>query len=301
MENNQNQETGKANKGIVVLLVIIILVLGAVVGVMFSKLSDQEKKKIEVQEALEDQKAIKKILEDDLIDLQEKFGSLQTNNDSLKTLASEQQERISKLLAIQADNAYKIRTYQKELETLRTILKDLYYRVDSLNQQNIALKKEKDDLSKNLQAERVQTARLTEERQHLTTTVQKAQVLSVADIQTIGLNNKGKDTPRARNIDKLKTCFTVRENLVTAAGERVFYLVIINPAKKSLTNKNNDFFTMQEGNEIVYTDKRTMDYENKDIEVCIFSDNNGRLTDGKYEVRIYCEGYLVGTSTFVLK
>ena len=296
-----NKETGKANKGIVVLLVIIVLALGAAVGVMFSKLSDREKDRVKMQEALEDQQAIKKILEDDLVDLQYQFGSLQTNNDSLKTLASEQQERISKLLAMQADNAYKIKTYQKELETLRTILKDLYYRVDSLNQLNIALKEERDEFSRNLQVERTHTARLTEERQQLTTTVQKAQVLSAADINTTGLTNKGKDTPRARNVDKLKTCFIVRENLVAAAGERVFYLAIINPAKKALTNKNNDLFTTQEGNEIVYTDKRTIDYENKDIEVCIFSENNGRLTDGKYEVRIYCEGYLVGTSTFVLK
>jgi len=298
MESNKEVSKSKTNKGIVVLLVIIIMVLGAVLGVLFSRLKDQEREKIEIQEVLEGQK---QRLEDELIALQVDFGKLETNNDSLKTLASSQQERITRLLAINADNAFKIRTYQKELETLRTILVDLYYRVDSINQLAERLKKEKDVLSRDLAAERSQTARLTETTQQLTTTVQRAQILSVADIKTIGLNNKGNETPRVRNVDKLQTSFTVRENSVAAAGDRIFYLVIIKPDKKAMTNKNNAYFTTHEGEEIVYTDRRTIEYNNVDLEARIFSDNQGRLTEGRYDVRIYCDGYLVGSSKFELR
>ena len=295
------QEKSKSHKGVLILLVIIILVLGASIGVMLSKLSDQKKeteKAIEVQEILEGQR---KILEEDLTDLQDQFGALQTNNDSLKTLASEQQERITKLLAVQADNAYKIKMYQKELSTLREVLKSYIIQVDSLNQSNMALKAEKTELTRNLAEERAQRTRLTQDKEKLTTTVQKAQILSTSDILTIGLNSRSKDTERVRNIEKLKTCFTVRENQVAAAGERVFFLVIVKPDKKVLTNKTNDTFQTQEGGEIVYTAKRTIEYENRDIELCIFTDNDGRLTAGNYEANIYCEGYLAGTSTFVLK
>ena len=291
----------KANRGIVILLVIIVLVLGASVGVMLSKLSDQKQEATEVQDLLESQK---KILEDDLTNLQDQFGSLQTNNDSLKNLASEQQEKITKLLAIQADNAYKIRMYQKELETLRGVLKSYIIQVDSLNTLNQALTAEKTELTRNLAAERAQSTRLTEDKDRLTTTVQRAQVLSVADIQTVGLTNNNRReviTERMRNVDKLKTCFTVRENQVAIAGERTIYLVIIKPDKKALLNVSNDTFPTQEGDEIVYTDKRTIDYENKDVEVCIFTDNNGRLTAGTYEVDIFCDGYLAGSSKFILR
>lgn len=292
------QEKSKANKGILVLLVIIVLVLGAAVGVMLSKLSDQKKEATEVQEILEGQK---RTLEEDLTDLQDQFGALQTNNDSLKTLASEQQEKITKMLAIQADNTYKIKMYQKELETLRGVLRSYIIQVDSLNQSNMALKAEKTELAKNLAEERAHRTRLTENNERLTTTVQKAQILSTSDILTIGLNSRSKDTERVRNIEKLKTCFTVRENQVATASERVFFLVIIKPDKKVLTNKTNDTFQTQEGGEIVYTSKRTIEYENKDIELCIFTDNDDRLIPGKYEANVYCEGYLAGTSTFVLK
>ena len=308
MESNQqvtippvDQRKSKTNKGVVVLLVIIVLMLGAAVGVMLSKLDDQKKEAAEVQDILEGQK---KILEDDLTDLQGQFGALQTNNDSLKNLASEQQERITKLLAIQADNAYKIRTYQKELETLRGVLKSYIIQVDSLNQRNIALVAENVELARNLASERTQSARLTEDKERLSSTVQKAQVLSVSNIVTIGLtsnNRREVTTDRVRNVDKLKSCFTLRENQVAAAGERTLYLVIVKPDKKVLFNNANSTFATQEGGEIVYTDRRTVEYDNKDIDVCIYTDNNGRLTAGNYEVNVYCDGYMVGTSTFILR
>jgi len=299
MENHpETSKTNKASKGILVLLVIIVLVLGASVGIMLSKLNDQKKEAAEVQEILEGQK---KVLEDDLTDLQDQFGALQTNNDSLKNLASEQQQKITKLLAVQADNSYKIKMYQKELETLRGILRSYIVQVDSLNQRNLALTQEKTELARNLAAERAQRTRLAEDKERLSSTVQKAQILSISDIKTIGLTTRNSVTERVRNIDKLKTCFTVRENQVATAGERVFYLVIIKPDKKILFNNANNVFALQEGGEIIYTDRRFIDYENKDIELCIFTDNNNRLTAGAYEANVYCDGYLVGTSSFVLK
>jgi predicted RND superfamily exporter protein len=298
MESNNKPEKSKTNKGIVVLLVIIVMVLSAAVGIMLSMMNDLKTDAAEREEILEIQK---KGLEDDLTNLHDQFGALQTNNDSLKTLASEQQDRITKLLAIQADNTFKIRQFQRELETLRGVLRSYINQVDSLNQSNIALRTERTELRRNLATERSQTARLTEDRERLTTTVQLAQILSAADIQTVGLNNRNRETDRVRNIEKLKTCFTVRENPVANAGERIFYIVITKPDRKVLPNRNNETFTMQEGAVAIYTDRRTIEYNNKDIEVCIFTDNNDRLTEGNYEVKIYCDGYMVGISNFVLR
>jgi len=294
-------EKSRSNKGVLVLLVIIILILGAAIGVMLSKLDDQKKEAVEVQDVLESQK---KNLEYELIILQDEFGSLQTNNDSLKILASGQQERITKLLAVQADNVNKIRMYEKELGTLREVLRSYVVQVDSLNQSNLALRAERTELTRNLAAERAQSTRLTEDKERLTTTVQKAQILSVSDITTVGLTNNNRReviTERVRNVEKLKTCFTVRENQIASAGERVFYIVIIKPDKNVLTNRTNSIFVTQDGVEIVYTDRRTMEYENRDVEICIYTDNNDRLIAGTYEARVYCDGYLLGSSSFALK
>lgn len=298
MENNSEKDKGKANKGILILLIIVVMALAASIGIMLSKLSDQRKEAAEREEIFE---SYIMSLERDLTDLQGQFGELQTDNDSLMTLASEQQERITRLLAIQADNAYRIRRYQRELGTLREVLRSYIIQIDSLNQSNIALRAERTELARDLAAERTQTARLTQARDQLTTTVQRAQVLSAADIVVTGLNNRGRETPRVRNVDKLQTCFTVRENPVAAAGDRIFYLVIIAPNGRPLTNAANSSFRTQDGEYIVYTDRRTMTYENRDIDICIFTDNNGRLAEGNYEVRIYCDGHMVGSARFVLR
>ncbi len=296
--SNNDSKQNKSNKGVLILLVIIILVLGSGVGIMLSKLSDQKQDAAEVQNLLEEQK---RSLEEDLTDLQDQFGSLRTNNDSLQQLAVTQQERITKLLAVQADNSYKIKMYQKELSTLREVLKSYIMQVDSLNTRNLALTAEKTELTKNLADERAQRERLSEDKQKLTSTVQKAQVVTVADIAVEGLNSRSKETQRVKTIDKLKACFTVRENPVATAGEKVFYLVIVKPDKKVLANKTNDTFSTQDGGSIVYTAKRTIEYENKDIEACIFADNNNQLIAGNYEIKVYGDGYLLGTSTFSLK
>ena len=107
---------------IIKLIVIILLISVLGFGITKDVLKTKEYKKaaVEVQNILENQK---NDLEKDLIDLKVEFGSLEINNDSIKTLASQQQERITKLLAMQANNAYKIKTYQNELETLREVLK----------------------------------------------------------------------------------------------------------------------------------------------------------------------------------
>ncbi|MDR1603065.1 MAG: hypothetical protein LBS42_11660 [Tannerella sp.] len=288
----------KSPKGIFILLIIIILMLVAGVGILIFKYGDLKQVSADTQAILEQQK---NTLEQDLTQLQGEFGALQTDNDSLQHLATEQQERITKLLNIQADNVYKIKTYQKELASLREVLKSYIVQVDSLNTRNLLLTQEKKELTRSLSQEREQRARLSEDKEKLATTVQKAQILSISDITVVGLNNRGKETQRIRYVEKLKTCFTVRANQVAETGERLFYVQIIKPNKQVIANKNNDVFAAYDGNETVYTDKRSVEYENKDLEVCIFSDNANRETAGTYEIKIYCDGYLLGNTKFELK
>ena len=288
----------KINKGVIILLVIVVLVLCALIAVLLSRMSDKDEEARKVQIILEEQR---KVLENDLTELQGQFGALETDNDSLKNLANEQQERITKLLAEKADNTYKITMYRKELESLREVLRSYIVQVDSLNRHNIILRDQNATLAQNLNAERTQSARLTQDRDRLTSTVQKAQILSASDIVTTGLNKSGKDTPRVRNVATLQTSFVVRENQVATPGERLVYVAIIAPDKKTLGNKANETIATQDGAEIVYTDKRVVDYQNSDLEVRIFTDNNNRLTAGNYQVMIYCEGYMIGSSTFILR
>jgi len=66
MESNHKEAMdhgkSKTNKGILILLIIIVLVLGASVGIMLSKLSDQKKKRLKYRKCLKARsKSLKKI------------------------------------------------------------------------------------------------------------------------------------------------------------------------------------------------------------------------------------------------
>jgi len=75
-------------------------------------------------------------LEGELRNIYFRYDTLETNNLELQAEAKQQQEKINKLIAIQADDAYKIRMYRKEMETLRSVLRSYIVQIDSLNMQN---------------------------------------------------------------------------------------------------------------------------------------------------------------------
>ncbi|MBQ5996732.1 MAG: hypothetical protein IJL64_02560 [Bacteroidales bacterium] len=293
----QPSGNNSSRKGLLILLTILLLALAAGIGILFAKLKDVRRNAAEVQEVLETQKAA---LENDLSNLQAQFGMLETDNDSLKTLAEEQQEHIEKLIKEQGDNLYKIKQYQKELSTLREVLKSYIAQVDSLNTRNVLLTQEKRDLTMQLDRERSQTEMLTREREALTSTVQKAQELTIADLVVEGLTSRGSVNTRVNRIAQLQACFTVRANQVAAPGERTFYIVIKRPDGGILPNKAMDSFVVN-GADALYTARRTVNYENKDLEVCIYADLESTLAAGDYSAEVFCDGISLGKTTVAFK
>jgi len=300
------------NKKINVLLVISVLILGTVVGVMFAIVKEQRMCVSDTRRVLESRETIvidqdniiegqKKVLENDLILIQKQFGGLQTDNDSLRNLASEQQGRIVKLLAIQADNTSKIAAYQRELETFRKVLNSYIIQIDSINKVNIALKEEKVDLLRKLIMAQSQYISTEEDNEILRSAIRQAQVLSISKITLTGLNDRDKRGGRVGEIAKLKVGFTIRENQSAISGEKTLHVTIIKPNGNVLVNRESGTFVAKDGSTVTYSSQRTIEYENKGIESYMFADNNERLVSGLYEVKLYCDGSMVGSSVFELK
>jgi len=44
----------------------------------------------------------------------------------------------------------------------------------------------------------------------------------------------------------------------------------------------------------VFSANREVDYQNKDIDMCIFFDSNGELAKGAYKITLYMDGYMIG-------
>jgi hypothetical protein len=86
---------------------------------------------------------------------------------------------------------------------------------------------------------------------------------------------------------------------VMPPGNITIYLRIVRPDEVVLSSGVN-LFDLQ-GEQIVFSASREVQYENVDIDMCIFWTNDGQLIPGNYQVHIYAEGNEIGSTTFALK
>ena len=293
----QEQPKPKSQKGLVILLVIVIFALLAAIIIIYTKSSQKIEQQSEVQQIIEDQKTS---LQKELTDMIGEYDALKTNNDSMNKMIAGQQEKIKRLLTERSSNITLITKYKKELGTLREVLKSYIAQVDSLNTRNQQLVTENVQVKTNLEQARNENTKISQEKDQLSNQVQKASVITTSNIVVTPLNKRGKDENKLKNMLKVKVCFTMRENSIAKAGTKDVFLRLTRPDGTVIANSQTDMFDFQ-GQQIAFSAKRQVDYENKDIDVCIFWDNNKQLILGDYTVDIFTDGNLIGTTKFNIK
>jgi hypothetical protein len=148
----------------------------------------------------------------------------------------------------------------------------------------------------------VETTRQTleEEKEQLTDKVNKASVLQAKDIVASPLNKRSREKDRARRVEKVRVCFTVRENAIIEPGTKTIHMRIMRPDEIVLANNASNLFEYN-GEMVAFTAKRDVEYENQDVEMCIYWDKNEELIDGTYNVDLFHDGNVIGTTTFTLR
>ncbi len=300
METTTNTYQKQPDKKPSVALIVLVIVLSIAVVVLGYKYYTESKhlnQTTEEKVILED---VKSDLEKQLRDMIVEYDSLKTNNDSVNGLIVVQQDKIKNLLRMQASDVEKIRKYKDEMETLRKVMRGYIVQIDSLNTRNRALTEENVQFKEKLTTAETQNQSLSKEKEILNTRVELAKVLSAKNIVVDPQNKSGKNNTKVSKVTKIKVCFTIRENSVAEAGTKDVFLRIIRPDEVVLPAGNGETFEFK-GEQVIYSAKRQLEYENKDIDMCIFWDKNADLIPGAYTVVLYAEGYEVGSATFTLK
>jgi sugar-specific transcriptional regulator TrmB len=285
------------NKNVVILLIIVIVCLSVGLVFMVGRYSNMKAEAEDVQTMLEGEKTR---LTGELGNTKMELESLKSSNDSMNTQIEKQQTRIEKLLKMNASNFEKIKLYESELGTLREVMKSYVIQIDSLNTRNQILMAENSDVKDKLEDARKKTKKLEDEKSDLSSKVDVASSLSAKNVVVIGLNKRGNEVEKISKIVKLKVCCTIRENSIAKAGDKTIYVRISRPDNLLLVSSAEEIFEF-DGQKLPFTAKRTIQYENKDIEVCIYWDNNNNLIAGNYTVDIFSDGKLIGSNTFLLK
>jgi uncharacterized protein (DUF3084 family) len=239
-------------------------------------------------------------LEGELRNIYFRYDTLETNSLELQVEMKQQQEKIDKLIAIQADDAYKIRMYRKEMETLRTVLRSYIVQIDSLNMQNQELQAENKVLRNSELRLNTEKEQLQKDKTQLEEIKDLATTLHATQINMVMLNKRDKESDRTRTAVKVRVDFILRANKVTPAGEKKIFLRIIRPDQVVLGSPEMEMLESN-GEQIPASASRVVNYENEDLPVSIFWNNDGEIVPGEHTVELYSDGKMIGQSSFILK
>lgn len=291
---NMIPESRKRNPAGFIALIVILVIAIAVLGYIHI---NQKKDLMEMNEVLTEEKdSLTRELNNMIIG----YDTLKAANESLSTELEAEQDRIRQLLALQASNAQLIKKYKAELGTLRDIMKSYIVQIDSLNTRNKLLTAENIEVKSKLRETEEQNVLLTQKSDELSSKVELASVITAKDITATPINQRGKVMDRISRITQVKTCFTLRENPIAPAGIKTIYVRIIRPDELILASSAEDLFDYQ-GENLVFSAKRDVEYLNQDVEMCIFWDSNKQLIPGTYTVDLFMDGNKIGTTSFLLK
>ncbi|MDR2292189.1 MAG: hypothetical protein LBE11_01785 [Prevotellaceae bacterium] len=290
-----NNKTATVFKIIIGILCVAVIVLGALLYL-------ESKNKKETVVLLTNDK---ENLITELNELKQEYSTLQTNNDSINMALLQEQEKIELLLEkvkkTEAGNLQKIRAYEKELGTLRSIMQNYIVQIDSLNTVNQQLVSENIQIKEQVQEITRKHDEVSLKAEELTTKVQEGSVIKARGMNVQGMTKKDKDTNRASRTSHIKSCITLIENSIAQHGLKTVYIRVKGPDGIVLTTNENNLFDV-DGEQIIYSAAREIDYQGAEIELCIYySFGDVKVAKGVYNVSAYLDGKSIGTSQLTLK
>lgn len=311
-------ETATSNgRGLFILLILLLL---GVNGWLFYNAykNKEEQKKIEV--SLTQKDSLLNKLNSEYVTLQLELESQKGMNAEKDSLIAQLQEdltakknEIESLLKSKNFVNKKSDEVEQLLEDARmqiqalTAERDTYIaKLDSANTAYAKLSGEYDNLSIQYTDQVALTEKVTKEKDSIFNlgSIILADNITVAGVRTKN-SGKEKEDKKAKKADKLKVCFDLMKNKLSAGSSQTVYVKIIGPDGVTLFDSiggSGEFVNLENNNDSKYTTSVTMDYAGEDRQsYCVYWDPGESFNAGDYEVMIFNQGYCVGKNEFNLK
>ncbi len=175
-------------------------------------------------------------------------------------------------------------------------------RLREVNQQLFAENEELKTSQAQIEEEVVQ---LNLKKQELQEKVDIAARLKAENITVSAVNARGREREdgfRNRQLERLKVTFNLADNKVANFGPRDIYVQIMAPNNQPIFDvaRGSGTFTL-DGREEFYTVHQDLIFNNSQQELTYFYEKGSKYATGIYEVRIYADGYQIGSKSFEVK
>ncbi|MBR5184618.1 MAG: hypothetical protein IKW15_09100 [Bacteroidales bacterium] len=239
-----------------------------------------------------------------MVELQNDYANLSSANDTLNQELALEKEKVAQLLErvkkTEASNKAKLLKYERELGTLRTIMRGYIKQIDSLNTLNNELRVAAAKAKKEAKESKTQYESLKSTTEELGKQVELGAIIKGRGMTVVAVNANGKETDRSSRTVKLKACLNLVENSIARKGPKTVYIRVKGPDGILMTQNPMQMFTVS-GEEMIYSASREVDYQGSEVEICIYFDNPEQFVKGVYNVEAYTTETKLGSADLLLK
>ena len=239
-----------------------------------------------------------------MIELQNDYATLSSDYDTINSQLDSSREEVSQLIEriqkTEATNRSKMRQYEKELGTLRSIMKGYIVQIDSLNTLNKKLTADAAAARREAAESKKREDELNKTVESLSDQVAAGSVLKARGIKIEAYNASDKVTDRSSRVVRLLTSLSLVENDLAPKGPVRVYIRVKGPDGILLTNSTQRTFEVN-GEPMICSASREVDYEGKEVELSIYLNEIPEYVKGIYTVEAYTEQSLLGSAELMLR
>jgi len=296
MEN----KTASNNRSLKVILSIAVLLLVGTALYTYSLYNESVDTKNQLT-------AEKELVINDLNEMTAKFDTAIGENEVANKKLVEARDRIVGLmdsLKVSENSVRSLWRYKKKFLALQTEMDVVLAENDSLKVENVLLASSLDSTKTQLEERTMFSDSLLVQNTELADIVENAAVLTTTNLEgyAVIVRSSGKliPTERARRSDKLRVCYTVAKNALVDAGDKEFFIQVLDPMSNVLgLNEQVQFDNVV----LNYSLISKFNYESRNLNICEFIEARGadKFAAGRYIVNVFDQKALISTTEFELK
>lgn len=320
MEITNTNTRSKSNQGIFKVSFGVLIGILALLGYLFMGARNDT---FELQKSLTDKveqlsatqvklDSISKILDEKIANIKKLGGNII----ELKRIKA-QLESDKKLL--KSDLNFSIQKYSTKIKDYENFLTVKDKEFNNLKEENTQLKARTEILELEKEVVVLENNTLKNDRESLSQTVAEysaenynlqrqvtlASSMKAINVQVAALSSNGKaregNSFKASRISKLRISFIMPSNAIAVKNRKDIYVRILDANGGLISDNANAGVLEYEGNEIGYSIRQGVLFENNDQKVDIIYAQETPYSSGKYEIELYCEGFRIGKGGFEVK
>lgn len=246
----------------------------------------------------------KQNLTQEMIQLQNDYATLSSDYDAINHQLDSSREEVSqlieKLVKTEASNRSKIRQYERELGTLRSIMKSYIVQIDSLNTLNKKLTADAAAARKEAAESKKKSEKLSKEVEQLAGQVATGAVIKARGLRLEAYNASDKITDRSSRVTYMMASLSLVENALAEKGPVRVFIRLIGPDGAMLTGDAPTAFEVA-GEQMLCTASREIDYQGAEVDLSIYINRVPEYVKGHYVVEAYTFQGALGTADLMLR